>query len=132
MVMAVCFGISIAISFRLCTYLTLSSNGTNTFKPGSKILLYFPILSTTQAWKKLRRTYVTHYRLKGIHILDLNKKIREWRFKSYLLLWDKHHYGVHWGAMFPSYRSSLRKCSAKLVFSQNGFTLQQKNYILTF
>uniref|UniRef100_A0A8W7PJS7 Uncharacterized protein n=1 Tax=Anopheles coluzzii TaxID=1518534 RepID=A0A8W7PJS7_ANOCL len=36
-VMADCFGTSIAISFRLCTYFTRSTTGSRTFRPGSRM-----------------------------------------------------------------------------------------------
>jgi hypothetical protein len=48
-VMADWDGISMAISFKLWTYLTLSKIGTNTFKPGSSRHLNLPIRSTIQA-----------------------------------------------------------------------------------
>lgn len=37
-VIALCFGTSIAISFKLCTYLILSTIGQSRFNPGSSIL----------------------------------------------------------------------------------------------
>ena len=49
MVMADCCGMSMAISLRLWTYLTLSTMGTRTLRPGSRMRLYLPILSTIQA-----------------------------------------------------------------------------------
>jgi len=48
-VMADCCGISMAISFRLWTYLTRSRTGMRTLTPGSSVLWNFPIRSTTQA-----------------------------------------------------------------------------------
>ena len=42
MVMADCCGMSMAISLRLWTYLTLSTKGTKTFKPGSRMRLNLP------------------------------------------------------------------------------------------
>ena len=48
-VMADWDGISIAISFKLWTYLTLSTIGMSTLTPGSRIRLNFPIRSTIQA-----------------------------------------------------------------------------------
>jgi len=49
MEMACWWGMSIAISFRLCTYFTLSRMGMRKLSPGSRVLLNLPILSTSQA-----------------------------------------------------------------------------------
>ena len=48
-VIADCCGISMAISFRLWTYLTRSRTGMRTLTPGSRTLWNFPIRSTTHA-----------------------------------------------------------------------------------
>ena len=48
-VMALWLGISIAASFKLLTYAILSKKGTKIARPGSKILLNFPIRSTIHA-----------------------------------------------------------------------------------
>src|SRR5262245_43940183 len=49
LVMQTCSGMSSACSFKLCLYATRSMNGTRTWKPARRVLLYLPSASTTDA-----------------------------------------------------------------------------------
>jgi len=90
-VIALCFGTSMAISFRLCTYLILSATGTRMFRPGSRILWNRPMRSTTQALETELRIGASRIRI----IWSSNK--------TYLLLRHKHNTHVYrgWGLSPP-------------------------------